>query len=176
MFTLKLPGLAISSLVNLVDLFIFTPIKIIVKLSENGQHEEMLSTVFYSEEPGERTLLLLISTTAGALFGAVHCIAWNFSFPSHPEQMMWRTASLGIIASCATAFHTTVFWHGLNIEGGIWILLNVFVYLGVLLCFVAALVYPIARIILLILAITSLRSLPPSAFDTIDWVELVPHI
>lgn len=138
-------------------------------------HEEMLSTVFYSEED-DRTFLLLSSTMAGAVFGVVHCLAWNFSFPSRPEQLMWRAASLGIITSCATAFHTTISWHGLNIEGGLCVLLNVFAYLGMLLCFLAALVYPLARIILLVLAVTSLRSLPPSAFDTVDWVEIVPHI
>lgn len=37
-------------------------------------------------------------------------------------------------------------------------------------------VYPVSRITLLVLAVISLRSLPPSAFDTVDWVEFVPHI
>ena len=29
-------------------------------------------------------------------FGALHLIAWNFEFPSHLEQLLWRIASLTI--------------------------------------------------------------------------------
>jgi len=31
-----------------------------------------------------------------AVFGALHCIAWNFHFPSHIEQLLWRIGSLTI--------------------------------------------------------------------------------
>lgn len=37
-------------------------------------------------------------------------------------------------------------------------------------------VYPFARITLLVLAVASLRSLPLSAFDSVPWVEFIPHM
>ena len=42
----------------------------------------------------------LIAIIAGAviatIFGAIHCVGWSFQFPSHPEQLLWRIASLSI--------------------------------------------------------------------------------
>jgi len=36
--------------------------------------------------------------------------------------------------------------------------------------------YVVARVSLLILAIITLRKLPPSAFDTIQWASVIPHV
>lgn len=125
---------------------------------------ETFSMIFYSENAGGRPLLST-SSIAGMLFGAVHCLAWNFSFPSYVERVMWRTASLGVVGSCAVIIYSALFFKfirqndSLLVPGGL-----------------ASFVYPVARITLLVLAVTSLRSLPSSAFDAIDWVELVPHI
>lgn len=37
------------------------------------------------------------SGLAGGLFGAIHCIAWNFTFPTSGEQTIWRLMSLILI-------------------------------------------------------------------------------
>lgn len=39
-----------------------------------------------------------------------------------------------------------------------------------------AIIYPTARLSLLILALLSLRDLPPSALETVSWTQLIPHI
>ncbi|SJL08989.1 uncharacterized protein ARMOST_12365 [Armillaria ostoyae] len=33
----------------------------------------------------------------GWLFGAIHCAAWSFSFPSPAEKVLWRSSSLAIV-------------------------------------------------------------------------------
>lgn len=145
---------------------------------DTAQQVRVFSMMFYSETAGI-TPLLSTSAIAGAVFGAIHCLAWHFSFPSHAEQVIWRSASLGVVVSCFVTFQTAFFWDAANSGGigGFWEFVEqTLVLLGVPLCFLASIAYPVARIALLILSITSLRSLPPSAFDTIDWVELVPHI
>ncbi|KAK0475716.1 hypothetical protein IW261DRAFT_1567505 [Armillaria novae-zelandiae] len=38
----------------------------------------------------------------GSLFGAIHCAAWSFSFPSYAEKVLWRTSSLAIILGLFT--------------------------------------------------------------------------
>ena len=40
----------------------------------------------------------------------------------------------------------------------------------------AGLLYIIARVFTLVLALTSLRDLPPGAFDTVHWTTFIPHI
>lgn len=130
--------------------------------------------LFYSEDAEVRPLLST-SSIAGILFGAIHCIAWNFSYPSHVEQIMWRTASLGVIGSCFLSLVGVYAWDDftsfINCLFGKW----AYLILTPILIFVA-LLYPVARITLLVLGTTSLRSLPPAAFHTVEWAEFVPHI
>lgn len=141
-----------------------------------NKEDEIFSMMFYSEDASEKPLLST-AAVAGALFGAVHCLAWHFSFPSHAERILWRAASLIVVGSCAATFYTVFTARPLvRVTGFRQVVTNVFVWLGILLSGLAIFVYPIARIILLVIAVTSLRSLPPSAFQTVDWIEFVPHI
>jgi hypothetical protein len=36
--------------------------------------------------------------------------------------------------------------------------------------------YIIARVVLLVLAFLSLKSLPPKAYETVNWTTFMPHI
>ena len=49
---------------------------------------------------------------------------------------------------------------------------NVFGYL----ILPVGLLYIIAQAVTLVLALTSLRDLPPGAFDTVHWTTFIPHI
>ena len=40
----------------------------------------------------------------------------------------------------------------------------------------AGILYIIARVVTLVLALTSLRDLPPGAFDTVHWTTFIPHV
>lgn len=187
---IRLAALLLYSPILAIDLILFIPIEMILHIGpENGSLsdfvdsiydtsvvEEIFSMIFYSENADIKSVLGT-SSLAGVLFGAVHCLAWNFSFPSHVEQIMWRAASLGVTASCAAALLTALCWNFHNeTERLREMLVALLARVGVILSGLASFIYPVARIILLVLAITSLRSLPSSAFDTVNWIELVPHI
>ena len=139
------------------------------------------SMMFYSVK-AELVPLFASSAFAGALFGAVHCFAWYFAFPSHIELVMWKLASLSSVGSCVVMFVIIFFWgDGFDIDSNFLdTLLHLLAIpaLAVLiaLAFGSAFLYPVSRIFLLCLAVYSLRSLPPSAFDTVRWIELIPHI
>ena len=63
-------------------------------------------------------------------------------------------------------------------------LVTIFITLGILLstgiAFIsilpAALLYILARAVTLILAFTSLRDLPPGAYETVHWTTFIPHV
>lgn len=87
---------------------------------------------------------------------------------------------MGIVGACALAFVGSNIWEYTNdlakASDKSEIYHKLVIVLRYTLQLLAALVYPTARLVLLGLAVSSLRSLPPSAFDTVDWIELVPHI
>lgn len=183
---MKVAALPIIALLYLIDLAFYVPVLVILECDASnaplssifgsGYDEkiklDIYSVIFFSEDAGVRPLLCA-SSIAGTLIGAVHCLAWNFNFSSYAEQIMWRTASLAVVGSRAATLFTALVFEDNARENSFWYIVSLI--RSVLFGF-ASILYPISRVILFVLAVTSLRSLPRSAFDTVNWVELVPHI
>lgn len=126
-------------------------------------------------------LLLVFSALAGAAFGSIHCAAWNFDFPSHDERILWRTASLSIVGLCFIIIAISPVYTHFVYEK--WIRYNYgtpgdiyWTRIKKAVETPPAIIYPVARLSLLILALLSLRRLPPSAFDTVVWTKFIPHV
>jgi len=49
-----------------------------------------------SDVNGPLILVYFVLPVVAVLFGGLHCIGWNFDFPSHTEQLLCRIASLAI--------------------------------------------------------------------------------
>lgn len=94
-------------------------------------------------------------------FGGVHCIPWSFQFPTSAEKIAWR------IASVVTAITPLIVALALSVGSG------VLHKIGNFLLFFA---YVSARLALLALAFTTLRSLPPDSYTTVHWTTFIPHI
>ncbi|KAF8836772.1 hypothetical protein BDN67DRAFT_1014387 [Paxillus ammoniavirescens] len=102
------------------------------------------------------------------VFGALHLIAWDFQFPTQTEKTIWRAASLTLIgAPCI--FFLAFFLDKIRAVRPSDILMNTIA--GATLC-----IGVIARLLLLVLMLASLRDLPPSAHDTVSWTVFVPHL
>ena len=148
-------------------------------LFDEDDMDWIISMIFFSEDADAKPLLYF-SAIAGAAFGSIHCAAWNFEFPSHVEQIMWRTASLTLVGICLSIIVGTPIWnwddsHLVRAEGGSttqrrWELYERTIEL------IPAVIYPIARLTLLVLALLSLRHLPDSALQTVTWTKFIPHI
>ena len=114
----------------------------------------------------------IIMLAVGVCFGAIHCIAWGFSFPTHTELLMWRMSSVAIIA--------VPVYIPLMFALGVWLgnmdLSDIIGGIATLSIFPAGLLYVIARVVTLVLAFTSLRELPSGAFDTVHWTTFIPHV
>lgn len=105
-------------------------------------------------------------------FGAIHCVAWNYNFPSETERLLWRTSSVIVVALPFFLFIPAVDVMRRSTNVVRWyhdFVFHIMVPLG-------AVVYLIARMILIVLPFTSLRSLPSAAYKDIDWTHFVPHI
>ena len=113
----------------------------------------------------------IIMLGVGICFGAIHCIAWGFPFPTHTELLMWRISSVTITAVpvyTPLMFGLGAWLQDMNFDtiGGIF---------GISII-PAGLLYIIARVVTLVLAFTSLRDIPPGALDTVHWITFIPHI
>ena len=101
----------------------------------------------------------------GVCFGAIHCIAWFFSFPTHTELLMWRVLCVAITAVpiyISLGFYLAQWWYSMLV--------------AFILILPAALLYILARAVTLALAFTSLRDLPPGAYETVHWTTFIPHV
>ncbi len=148
---------------------------------ENGNFRFSSGTRF--QAPWAR---IEIMVTIGSVFGAFHCAAWPFYFPSHTEMMLWRYASMTVLVGLVVAFLLTGHLLIVNALPG-WMKLprswtNLRVWIGfrgfifTLLTRTSTVAYIVARIILIVLAFMQLRFLPPLAFHTIQWTTYLPHI
>jgi len=138
-----------------------------------------------------------IICVSGMVFGAIHCVAWNFLFPTHAERILWRVASIGILFSLSTIVLQIWFW---MVSGRLppesidrqtstrlprWLIkiiepralersrgarrgMPAFVSI--------AIYYVPARVSIIVLMFLSLVSLPPGAYDTVVWTKFFPYL
>jgi hypothetical protein len=112
-----------------------------------------------------------VTGLVAVIFGAIHCIAWSFQFPSHMEQMLWRVSAIAII--CVPVLFPLVGLFGfIHLP---W-LSNKREVLTIVMVVILAFLYMLARVMLFILALMSLRTLPPEAYYTVIWTTYLPHI
>ena len=119
------------------------------------------------------------------IFGAIHCIAWNFHFPSLTERTMWRATSLIILCAPAVLFFFSVLRflciHPLPFFNRP-ILVN-FTDIDTMdrakvvlaLNIIGLIAYIPSRIIIVFLALVSLRSPGGRALEDVDWTSFFPH-
>ena len=141
----------------------------------NLSHEDRVPRFWANSAEDDCITADFIVLGVGVCFGAIHCIAWGFSFPTHAELSIWRISS---VAMTVVPFYIPLtlllakwledmdFNTAGSIIGGI----------GILSIFPAGLLYILARVFTLALAFTSLRDLPHGAFDTVHWTTFIPHV
>ena len=101
-------------------------------------------------------------------FGSVHLASWNSTLPSMVELWMWRGSCLicviysGLIAS-------DPLWDEEFHFGALNNVVEYFFRYGLL-------VYTITRIYMMVEVFISLRALPASAFQSVQWSSFIPHI
>lgn len=129
--------------------------------------------------------LHLIALLSSTLFGFIHLASWNTTFPTLIETHLWHAATITIIV--APPFYAVPVivaqallypMKGLERLGTTWRLpfLKMLSPIYTISKYVLPALYIIARMILLVEAVVTLRALPASALSTIPWTNYIPHI
>ena len=112
----------------------------------------------------------IITLMVGIIFGAIHCIAWSFEFPSYMELVLWRISSVGIIAT--PAYFLVSYSFAVVYDLPDWVTVVIIIPTVTFM----PLLYIVARAATVALAFTSLRALPSAAYETVHWTTFIPHI
>lgn len=145
---------------------------------------------FYSPKTNAHILsYFVIFPIFSLVFGGLHCLCWNFTYPSQVERTIWRVASLAITVPFPATMLLFVFFAMIgmiigsliDVNNGILgkvtgIIMDTTLYTGVVLGCLLAFIYVLARIILLVEALFLLRSQPADAFRDVDWTKFIPHV
>ncbi|PVF92169.1 hypothetical protein CPB86DRAFT_717954 [Serendipita vermifera] len=143
--------------------------------------------IFYSGKRSKRTgdwaISNLVTMIAGIIFGGVHCLAWSFPFPSNTDKILWQYSSVVMILVPVLLCLSTVailFKRKYDGEGNYHssyfcaeALARPLLFISL---FPGAFMYISARVLTMYLAFKTLDSLPESAFKTVPWTQLIPHV
>lgn len=134
--------------------------------------------------------------TATALYGGLHAGAWNSTFPSDTESLLWRISAVFITSSGLSSSLVAVikYWnsHGnwnetlrsyayrflAVVPEAEWAAIIEFSECTVC-AYVVLIIVPIfivARLYLVLEAFASLRNLPIEAYQTPIWTQWIPHL
>ncbi|KAF9473970.1 hypothetical protein BDN70DRAFT_866848 [Pholiota conissans] len=148
--------------------WLFRPLKKL--LYDEKVHTDSVS-IFYRSMINYKhsKVAAIIMLVIGTLFGGVHLIpSWFLNFASPQEMWLWRTSAI-IITAAPILMGMGVILDYINALDSVETIIT---GAGAALLFL----YPFARIILLILSLTSLRSLSSAALQTIEWTTFIPHL
>ncbi|KAA6410255.1 MAG: hypothetical protein FRX48_05676 [Lasallia pustulata] len=103
-------------------------------------------------------------------YGALHCAAWNFSFPTTAERTLWRVCSIVTTFALPVGLGSAA-WIKVKIPNLTWKAL----YLVRCISWASTAFYVISRSYLLLESLFDLRSLPAAAYEDVQWTNFLPH-
>lgn len=115
---------------------------------------------------GFYSICIVLST----IFGAIHCAGWNSPFPSYAEMVIWRVCAIMTTALAIPCVWLVRTWMQLDsyirVRNVRRMRISMFILGGL---------YAIARVMLIVLAFTTLRALPAETYETVEWTRYLPN-
>lgn len=120
--------------------------------------------------------MLSVYAVVGALvFGGIHVLAWNFTFPTPIERLLWRICSCITAGLPSVTFLILLFKVDLEVRKESHRRLSLLIVMVVLVMDSSAIIYGLARLFIMVEAFRSLCFLPAQAFVSTRTTN-VPHI
>lgn len=165
-----LPLFALLLLVS----FIFTAVFGIVTTSSIRPGASHVPSFYAPSTQSDLWSRMIVFALFGVIFGGLHCIGWDFKFPTQSEQTLWRMASLAIVVIPLIVAPIDFLLgirdvqdHGKFIRIGhltLDLIMTIFLFVYVPgLCLIAQ-------------ALALLRNQPASALTAVHWSKYVPHL
>jgi len=111
---------------------------------------------------------MMVFALFGVIFGGLHCIGWNFTYPTPFEQHLWRAASLAITVIPFIVAPIDYILENFELNQGF---LKVVRLVLDLIMTIFLFVYVPARLLLIAQALALLRNQPETAFLAVDWTQ-----
>jgi hypothetical protein len=121
-----------------------------------------LKSFLASDEKGEQFYHGHVFPFAGLVFSALHCLAWNFYFPSTPERWIWRVASICAGVSSFLILPLVYFDARFDIDS---VVLDRLLSVGIFI-----------KLTLLVETFVALRRMPVGVYETVHWTNFLPHV
>ncbi|KAG2352518.1 hypothetical protein BDR07DRAFT_842582 [Suillus spraguei] len=125
-----------------------------------------------SIESSDKLIPLCPGMFVATIFGAIHCMAWSFAFPSYQERVLWRIGTIAITSAPFIGVFVWFVWSPSYVQKPP----HRFKILTYIIYIIYIALYTTARGILLVLMFTTLRRLPLDAYKAVSWTSLVPHL
>jgi hypothetical protein len=136
--------------------------------------------------PKDSVTVVILFVFIAFAFGAIHCAAWSFAFPTKAEQYIWRTSALltTILPACGFVYYCVIKVYVFSLQRGsrftdparlFWFSIvrsRIFFHIS---CSIPVL-YIIARVVLLVQMLVLLRSSPIDVHSSIEWTDWIPHV
>ena len=114
---------------------------------------------------------MVVFALFGVIFGGLHCIGWNFLYPTAFEQHLWRASSLAITAIPLIVAPIDYILENYELDKGF---LKVIRLTLDLIMTILLFIYVPAR--LTGQAFALLRKQPRDAFLAVDWNQYIPQL
>ena len=121
----------------------------------------------------DRYSRMIVFAIFGVIFGGIHCIGWNFIFPTHSERFIWRYTSVVLTVIPFVAAPIDCVLENVKLDNKF--RKKVRLVLDMLIT-ALLFVYVPARLSLIAQAVALLRDQPSTAFVAVDWTKYIPHL
>jgi len=153
--------------------FIFTAVFGIITTSTVAPNSFHVPSFYSPTTKSDKYSRMVVFAIFGVIFGGLHCIGWNFTYPTAFEQRLWRASSLAITVIPLIVAPIDYLLENYKLDKGFLkvVRLTLDVIMTILLF-----IYVPARLTLIGQAFALLRKQPQDAFLAVDWNQYIPHL
>ena len=153
--------------------FIFTAVFGIITTSTVAPNSFHVPSFYSPTTKSDKYSRMVVFAFFGVIFGGLHCIGWNFTYPTAFEQHLWRASSLAITVIPLIVAPIDYILENYKLDKGF---LKVVRLILDLIMTILLFIYVPARLTLIGQAFALLRKQPQDAFLAVDWNQYIPHL